>query len=57
MCNAIKNILHIQTLIHIPVRFHRDLKADLTVKIFNCGYTSIQELKTTSLFDTAVQTH
>lgn len=57
MCNAIKNILHIQTLIHIPVRFHRDLKADLTVKIFNCGYTSIQELKTTSLFDKADQTH
>lgn len=57
MCNAIKNILHIQTLIHIPIRFHRDLNADLTVKIFNCGYTSIQELKTTSLFHKTVQTH
>lgn len=54
MCNAIKNILHIQTLIHIPIRFHRDLKA---VKIFNCGYTSIQELKTTSLFHKTVQTN
>lgn len=43
--------------IHIPVRFYRDLKADLTVKIFNCGYTSIQELKTTSLFHKTIQTH
>lgn len=55
MCNAIKNILHIQ--IHMPIRFHGDLKADLTVKIFNCGYTSIQELKTTSLFHKTVQTN